>query len=247
MTEWAVWIIIGLAAVLLIIITLFYRREKYLPAREIDAFTILQDENLASLEKGKRFIYALGSQGFLQDMSISDLVGLPVLSGLTRQTVFADQAPLVINGDGSLAGLSQMILSGVYKNAMVPELFSMDCTQFGGTTGMAYLGSVLPEVNKNINGGLVMVGQLRPELALAVDLADRHEIFTVAASESPASQALLCAVNCKTVIGEQYYAANAALNPRAVNIASMRTQDFLRFLIIIAMIIGAIAKALGLF
>ncbi len=247
MTKWATWIIIGLAAILLLLTWLINRRNPFTHLRHIDVYKSLQRQNLVAFEQGKRFIFAIGGQFSAQDMSIGGIIGLPVLSKLSRQTVYGDQAALALSGDGSLACLSQLVLAGVYKDALVPELFSMDHTQFTGTTGMAYLGGVLPEIHKGINGGLVMIGHLRPEMALAVDLAGRHETYCVAASDSPGSQAVFFASLPQAVIGEEYYAAGANFETHPIEAASLHVQDILRILIILALIVGALSKVMGLF
>lgn len=247
MTEYTAWIIVGLASLFLLIFSLVHKRNPFLRLRKIAAFSSLQDENLTAFEKGKRFIFSLGSQAFLQDMSISGISGIPIFSRLARQTVHGDQAPMVISGEGSLACLSQNILCGIYKDAMVPELFSMDSVQFSGYSGMTYLAGVLPEIHKNINGGLILFGNLRPEMAIAIDLADRHDIYHFAASDSPSSQALFYAVKKNTILGEEYFAAGSDFETIPAVAASLRAQDTLRILIIIAIIIGVVAKVLGLF
>lgn len=247
MTNWMLWIVIGLCSFLMFFTWLLRKKNPFSKLRQLDAYTQLQEQNLAAFEKGKRLIFGLGGQSMLNEVTINDISGLPVFSRLSRQIVNGDQVPQAYCSDGVLACLSQSILDGVYKNALIPELFSIESTLLVGANKMSFVAGLLNEINTDSNDGLIMFGSLKPEALLAVDLAHRHNLYCQAISDSPSAQAIFYAAGCQPVIGEEYFAAGASLKAKPIYGISLRVQDLIRILIIIALLVGAIVKLMGLY
>lgn len=247
MTDWMLWIIIALSSILMFFVGLIRKRKPFDKLRQMIAFTQLHEQNLAAFENGKRLIVGLGGQSILHEMSINSIIGLPVFSTLSRQIVNGDQSPQVFCGDGSLACLSQLILDGVYKNALIPELFSPEFAQLSGVNSTSFVAGLLPDINKEINHGLVLLGSLKPEAFLAIDLANRNDLYCIAISDFPSAQAVFYAGGCQPILGEEFFAAGAGLKTKPIYGISLRVQDMIRIFIIVTLLAGAVAKIMGLF
>jgi len=88
------------------------------------------------------------------------------------------------------------------------------------------------------------MGNFGVEAALLADAAERANIFTLAASDNLATQAVLYASTQEPLIGEELYAAGAYMDAGPVHAASLTVQDILRWLIIIAILVGALVQLL---
>ena len=67
----------------------------------------------------------------------------------------------------------------------------------------------------------------------------------MASSDNPAVQALLFAAVENPLIGEDLFAGGAYLGRKPAHIASLRAQDIVRIVIIIAILVGVVLKTLG--
>ncbi|MCJ7695847.1 MAG: hypothetical protein MUO40_10535, partial [Anaerolineaceae bacterium] len=158
----------------------------------------------------------------------------------------SDQVPICLSGEGELAALSKMLVAGVYKDALAPTLLNRDRSHLAGCNSSAYLAGCLAESYEKKIGEVVLAGHFRPLMSLITDQTSQADVFTLAGSESPATQAAFFGNTKNVLIGEEYYAlALSGKNP-AMAKASLQAQDLLRIFIIIAIVIGAIFKALGI-
>ena len=76
--------------------------------------------------------------------------------------------------------------------------------------------------------------------------AEQQRVFTLTASDALPAQAVLYASSSDTLIGEDLYAVPAYLNAGPAHTASLRVQDILRWVIIAAIVVGAVLKFLGI-
>jgi len=246
MTRLAALIMIGVAVVLLAFFWLLKRKNPYAGLRALAPFKVLGKARLQAIEDGSRMVIMLGNNLLSQEISISGMGGMPILKKLAGQAVLGDHAPVAMSGEGSLACLSQMILAGAYRDGLAPELFSNDQSQFAGASPFAYLATCLAEGFDDNNSALVLAGHFRPEMVLLVDLAGREGLFCLADSDAPGAQALFYASTMHTLIGEEFYAGGTNLRTHPMQAASLRTQDALRILIAVALIVGVALKLMGI-
>ncbi len=246
MTRLAALIMIGAAVVLLAFFWLLKRKNPYAGLRTLAPFKPLEKARLQAIEDGSRMVIMLGNSLLSQEVSISGMGGMPILKKLADQAVLGDHAPIAMSGEGSLACLSQMILAGAYRDGLAPELFSNDQSQFAGASPFAYLAACLAEGFDDNNSALVLAGHFRPEMVLLADLAGREGLFCLADSDAPGAQALFYASTMHTLIGEEFYAGGANLRIHPLQAASLRTQDVLRILIAVTLIVGVALKLMGI-
>ena len=238
---------IFLASLLLLIFSLAERKKKGSSLRSsppVDALVMAHNLNL---EKGHKLVFANGSNILLDQVNINSVISLPLMRKLSSQAVVSDQPPIVLSGDGSLAILSKMILSGVYVDALVPNLLYKDYSHTTGSPRFAYLAGCLPELFWDRIGMLVLAGHINPEMVLLTDLSARKDIFTFADSDSPAAQAAFLATTEHVLLGEEYF--NLGLTDTGTHSArtALKVQDFLRVTLILVIIIASLLKALGIY
>jgi len=235
------------ASLLLLIYSLDERKKKGSSLRSSPHMDALIMAHNLNLEKGHKLVFVNGSNILLDQVNITSLISLPLLRMLTSQAVVSDQPPIVLSGDGSLAILSKMVLSGVYKDALVPNLLYKDYSHTTGNHRFTYLAGCLPELFWDRIGMLVLAGHINPEMVLLTDLSARKDIFTFAGSDSPAAQAAFLATTEHVLLGEEYFTLGLTDTHTHAARASLKVQDFLRVTLILVIIIASLLKALGIY
>jgi len=237
-------IIIALSIFLLFIITLWKRRS---PAnlREISAFTRLYRTLGLSMEDGTRLHISLGRGSLLDAHGGSALAGLAMLRHIAERTSVSDQPSVASAGDPALGLLAQDTLQAGYQAAGVEELYVPTAGRVTGLSPFGFAaGAMHIAQNENVSAN-IMVGHFGSEAALLAEASDRESVIMIGASDDLIGQAVLFANTQDALIGEELFAAGAYLGAGVSHIASLTVQDILRWLVILTLLGGAVAKFFG--
>ena len=115
-----------------------------------------------------------------------------------------------------------------------------------GLTPFSYAAGAMPAIRDENISANVLMGNFGVEVALLAEAAERANTFTLAGSDNLAAQAVLYASAQEPLIGEELYAAGAYLGAGPVHEVSLLVQDILRWLIIVAILVGALFQLLKL-
>jgi hypothetical protein len=243
----ATFIAIGillLAIVLLVVLTLL--RSKIPTAlRQIEAYDRLSRSIGLAVENGTRLHISLGRGSLFTTRGASALAGLAMLRKLTERTSLSDRPPIVTSGDASLAILSQDTLQSGYRAARAEEQYRYSTGRLTGLTPFSYAAGTLPVTRDENVSANVFLGDYGAEAALMADAAERQNSALIAASDSLSAQSVFYATTQEPLVGEELFAAGAYVGAGTVHEASLTVQDVLRWLIILAIVIGSGLKFLG--
>lgn len=237
----------GLFLFLLIIFTLVIRKRPERRLREIPAFTRLGRLIGLAVEAGKRVHVSLGYGGVNDIPGASGLVGLTMLQRIARAASISDQPPIASSGEGTLGILSQDTLRSAYQAIRSENLYDPIYGQISGLTPLSYAAGTLPIIFDQQVSTSVLTGHFGSEVALIVDANDRVGSQTLAGSDSLEAQAILYASAQDPLIGEELYTGGAYLNAGLLHQASLRTQDAMRWIIILGILVGGVLKLFGVF
>lgn len=237
--------LLGLAALLLLGLTLWRRRS---PAtlRPIEAYERLNRAVGLAVENGTRLHISLGRGNLFTARGGSALAGLAMLRRLAERTSASDRPPIVTSGDASLAILSQDTLRSGYRAAGAEEQYRFSTGRLTGLTPFSYAAGTMPiEHDENVSANVV-IGDLGAEAALIAEASDRENSSLIAASDDLSAQAIFYASAQDPLIGEELFAAGAYVGAGAAHDASLQVQDILRWLIIVAILVGSLLKFMGM-
>ncbi len=237
-------IVLLLAAVLLLALMLL-RRKSPAVFRKIEAYDRLNRAIGLSVEGGTRLHISIGRGNLFTARGGSALAGLAMLRRLTERASLSDQPPIVTSGDASLAILSQDTLQSGYRAARAEDQFRFTAGRLTGLTPFAFAAGTLPVIRDEGVSANVVIGELGAEAALLADAAESANASLIAASDNLAAQSVFYAAATEPLIGEELFAAGAYLGAGASHEASLQTQDILRWLVILAVLGGAVLKVLG--
>ncbi len=232
------------ASVLLIGLTLWRRRS---PAtlRVIDAYERLNKSVGIAVENGTRLHISLGRANLFSARGGSAVVGLAMLRRLTERTSVSDRPPVVTSGEASLAILSQDTLQSGFRAAGAEDQYRFSTGRLTGLSPFSYAAGTMPVIRDENVSTNIFIGDFGNEAALLTEEADRANTNLIAASDNLSAQAIFYASAQDPLIGEELFAAGAYVGAGASHEASLNVQDILRWLIILAIIIGAGLTMLG--
>jgi hypothetical protein len=242
---------LGLLFILLCLgLVLFYllsdRTRAKLNLRGIQAFSHFRREVDLAVEAGKRLHISLG-RGNINDLQGgSAFIGLTILDRCARAASNSDRPPVTTSGDGVITILSQDTLQSTYRSLAAEERYDPSNARLTGLTPMAYAAGAMPAIHDEQISANIFIGHFGTEIALLTEAGERSRSLTAAGSDSLPAQAVLYATSDEPLLGEELYAAGAYLGAGAGHSASLRMQDIVRWVLVVAIVIGAILKLLGI-
>jgi hypothetical protein len=211
----------------------------------IEAYERLNRSVGLAVENGTRLHISLGRGNLFTAQGGSALAGLAMLRRLAERTSVSDRPPVVTSGDASLAILSQDTLQSGYRTASAEEQYRFSTGRLTGLTPFSYAAGAIPTIHDENVSANIILGDLGTESGLLVEASDRENSSLIAASDNLSAQSVFYASAQEPLIGEELFAAGAYVGAGASHEASLNVQDILRWLIILAMIIGVGLKILG--
>ena len=238
--------LLALTTILFVGLT-FWRRRSVTAAslRLIDAYERLNRSVGLAVENGTRLHISLGRGNFFTARGGSALAGLAMLRRLSERTSVSDRPPVVTSGDASLAILSQDSLQSGYQAAGAQDQYRFTTGRLTGLTPFSYAAGALPAIHDENVSANIVIGDLGTESALLAEAADRENTSLIAASDDLSAQSVFFASSQDPLIGEELFAAGAYVGAGASHEASLHVQDILRWLIILAIILGSLLKLVG--
>ncbi|HSB02302.1 MAG TPA: DUF6754 domain-containing protein [Anaerolineales bacterium] len=246
MLDFIALALLAFAAVLFLVFT-FLRRKSPGSFRVIEAYERLNRSVGLAVENGTRLHISLGRGNLFAGRGGSALAGLAMLRRLAERTSVSDRPPIATSGDAPLAFLSQDTLQSAYRAAGAEEQYRFSTGRLTGLTPFSYAAGVMPTIHdENVSTNIVL-GDLGAESALLTEASDRENANLIAASDNLSAQAVFYASSQEPLIGEELFAAGAYVGAGAAHDASLNVQDVLRWLIILAILIGSLIKLAGAF
>lgn len=213
--------------------------------REIAAFTRFRREVGLAVEAGKRLHISLG-RGNINDLQGgSAFIGLTILDRCARAASNSDRPPVATSGDGTVTILSQDTLQSTYRSLAAEQRYDPTSARLTGLTPLAYAAGAIPAIHDEQVSASILAGHFGSEIALLTEAGERSHCLTVAGTDSIPAQAVLYAAADEPLLGEELYAGGAYLGANPVHEASLQMQDILRWVLVAAILLGAILRLVG--
>ncbi|MCW5875517.1 MAG: hypothetical protein KIS85_01425 [Anaerolineales bacterium] len=231
--------LIGLALALLIILSFVGRDNPRRAFRSIKAFKELRRSIELSVEDGSQLQISLGRDGVLGPHSAAAFAGLTLLNQVANTAADSDQPPIATTGDPALMLMAQDTLRHAYQRLEIPEHYHPLLGQATGLTPFSYASGSLAQLLDGSVSASALVGHHAEEAALISTASGTRGAFSLGGSPDLSGQALLFASTDEPLLGEEVYATGAYLDAGPAHQASLRAQDVLRWVIILAVLITA--------
>ena len=228
-------------AILMVVFTLGQRRFP-LSVRSIPSFRRIRRAISLVIEDGTRLHVSLGRGNLQTQFGAAAFVGLSLLRHLGEVTSLSDRPPIATSGDSILNVVAQDTLRTAHEAVAVEQSFDINNGRLTGLTPFSYAAGVMPTIRDESISTNVLIGNFGIEVGLLTEAAERQNAAVIAASDNLPAQAVLYATSPDSLIGEELFAAGAYVQAGKMHNASLLTQDILRWLIIIVILIGAFLK-----
>lgn len=213
--------------------------------RRIPAFKTLVEQAMLAVEEGRQVHISLGRGGLVDPTSPAALVGLSMVERIATLAAASDRPPVVSTGDGALTLLAQDAQRAVYREIGMEEHYNPWRSRLTGLTPFSYAAGIEPLARDERVALHVLTGHTVAEAAVITDAIERQDVVSVAGSDSLPAQAVFYATARQPLIGEELYAGGAYLGAGPWHLASLWSEDILRLLLILGMVIGAVLKLVG--
>jgi hypothetical protein len=223
----------------------FLRRKRPSTFRDIPAFLRLRQAVGRVVEDGTRLHVSLGRGGLTTPQGAAALSGLGLLHHLADLTSASDQPPVATSGESVITILSQDTLQSSSQTITPGVAFDITAGRLAGLTPFSYAAGTLPVMYDENVSTSVLMGNFGVESALLTDAAERTNSYLLAASDNLSGQAVLYASAPDALIGEELYAAQAYNNGESIHSTSLLVQDILRWVLVVALVAGAVLKLAG--
>jgi hypothetical protein len=236
----AVLIFLAIAGAGLVFLTIRARRGREPDIRPLPAFDQLSPELGKAAEAGVPIHIGLGTGGIGGDQTLTSLAGLEVLEGIADAAVAYGVPPVVTVGDPTLLPLAQDVLRRAYIRAGIPNQYKPAAVRFIAPSLSAYALGVRHIVHQGKVRANVLAGAFQEEVALISQGAEQEGLAQMAAADHLRAVGALYPADTLLAAGEELYAGGARLKGLPKYIASLRLQDWLRFLLILVILLSIV-------
>lgn len=214
--------------------------------RFIEAFASLPRQVGESVETGKRLHISLGPGGVGGADTAATLAGLTILERLAQAATVSDKPPVVTAGEGATMILAQDTLRRAYNRLHAEAHYDPNASRLAGATPLSFAAGAMMTIPDESAATNILTGPFGNEVALIAEVGSRAGLTQLGGAEDPQAQALIYAATEHPLVGEELYVGGAYLAGLPAHRASLRAQDAMRWLVVLAILLGVAAKTLGL-
>ncbi len=238
-----VLILAATAVIIFAAVLLFSRRG--IPFRQITSVRRLIKAIDQSTADGKRVHIGLANGQFLSPMNASALAGLEVLRQVELDCLASESPAVATSSDAPSIMLAHDVIHVINRTRGQETLYDPGLARQTGVNPLTYaVGTAAANRNEGVQTQLVM-GDFGPEILYLHDSMSKADGYSLSVSNSIAGQTAAYAISDDVLIGEELFALPAYLSGRKLHAASVLTQDILRWIAIILILVGVIIKVLS--
>ncbi|MEW5988936.1 MAG: DUF6754 domain-containing protein [Chloroflexota bacterium] len=201
--------------------------------RPLPAYDELTTLAARALEAGRVVVVSVGRAALGRQATPTSVSALTVLRRAALDGCATGTPPAVTVGEATLLPAAQDELRWAFQAVGRAAHFSLAQVEFvaAGQDGLAYAAGVSQTLPREAAASCVVVGRYGPELVLITEAAARAQAELIVGVDEPAALAVAAAASSQPLLAEEMLAAGAYLDGRPSQIASLQTQDVLRWLV----------------
>ncbi len=230
---------------LLVFFTIQIRRGHKPGLRQIRAFDLLKGLMGRTVESGRTLHLSLGLGGLANQTTADTLAGLAVLHFLSDQGAETGLPPTVSLADPVALLFAQNVVRHAHTDQPAGLETAIRQTRWIAPQPAAFAAGVMNILNSEKVAGNVMVGYFGDEYLLMGETAARHGMAHLGGTSNPNTLPFIYASAQQTLLGEEIYAAGAYLKNIPAHLASLVTQDAMRWLAALVMLGGVLVATLN--
>jgi hypothetical protein len=240
---------IGLVLLLLLLPVLFFlmsrvRAGKTGVLRPLPGMEELPGSVGRSAETGQPLHMSVGVAGVGGTLTAETWAGLTLLNQLADEAAACDTPLIVTVADPTVLPLAQDILWRAYLRHGNPDSYDPTHVRFIAPIPLAYAAGVAGLLQREPLTANIMVGYFGDEYLLMGEIGARQRVRQIVGATSPRTLPFVYATANRSLIGEEIFAGGAYTARLPIQIASLLTEDWARWVIVAAILLTAAVKIL---
>ena len=240
---------IGLVLFLLILPILFFlasrvKAGKTGKLRDLPGMEELPNAVGHSAETGQPLHISVGVAGVGGIATAETWAGLTLLAQMADKAAACDTPLIVTVADATVLPIAQDILRRAYARQGNPDGYDPTQVRFIAPNPTAYAAGVMGLLAREPLTANVMVGAFGDEYLLMGEIGARRGVHQIVGAADPQTLPFVYASADHTLIGEEMFAAGAYTGRSPVQIGSLLTEDWARWVVIAAIVVVAVVKIL---
>ena len=210
--------------------------------RDIPAFRSLKRTMSRSVESGQPIHLGLGVGGVSTDLAADSLAALEIVEVMAKGSSSAERKPIITLADPTLLPLAQTQVQIASGGRGIGS--HVNDVRWIAPSPAAYAAGVMGTMGSETFESSVLVGSFGDEFLLLGGAGCQNRIQQVGAVSDPAVLPFVFATADELLMGEELYAAGAYLSEKPWHLASLRAQDWMRWILVLAIVGMVIANNL---
>ncbi len=240
---------IGLVLLLLTLPVLFFltarvRAGKAGELRSLPGMEELPELVGRSAETGQALHVSVGVAGVVGSTTAETWAGLALLGQLADEAAACDTPLIVTVADPAVLPIAQDIVWRAYVRNGNPEGYDSTRVRLIAPDPMAYAAGVTGLLEREQLAANVMVGSFGDEYLLMGETGARRGLRQIVGTADPRILPLVYASADETLVGEEMFAGGAYAGREPIQVGSLFTEDWARWVVIAAILVTAVLKIL---
>ena len=230
----------------LFLLTYFIRKSrkgrKYY-VRKIPGLEAVDDAIGRATELGRPVYYVPGI-GYPSE--IATLAALNILSPVTKRVSQFAIDLKVPNLDPVVMSIAQDVVKEAYLSTGRADLFDENNVFFLTDQQFAFAGAVSGLFKRERPGTVFLLGKFYAESLIFAETANDIGSIQIAGTDETAQIPFFIAACDFTLIGEELFAASAYLSKNPLTVGTLKSQDYLKAILLIILLIGLVLNMFGI-
>ncbi|HMN11094.1 MAG TPA: hypothetical protein PKD55_02070 [Bellilinea sp.] len=241
----AIILVVAAAAGIFVFFRLKLAKEKVFGLRKIEAVEQIEHSIGMALEEASQVHISLGTGSLTDPTGLSNIAVANAAREMSRVSAMTDKPPVFTSGDALTTLIVQSEVEVGYFQSQFPDQFDAASVQQSGTTPLAYAAAAMQTATGEPINANILLGTYGPEAGLISFQSAAQEADTITGGNNLEAQAAFYATSDADLIGEEIYALPAYLSRRPQQLAGIKTQDILRWGVLIVLVGGSLLKVLS--
>jgi len=238
---------IGLVVLLLVLPVLFFLTSRVRAGKTGDLRALPAMEEVPgsighAAETGQPLHISVGVAGVGGTATAETWAGLTALTELADEAAACDTPLIVTVSDPTVLPVAQNILQRAYSRHGNPEGYDSTQVRFVSPDSTAYAAGLMGLVKQEPVVGNVMIGSFGDEYLLIGETWAQEGVRQIVGTNDPRTLPFVYASADETLVGEEMYASGAYTTRLPVQIASLLTEDWLRWAVVVVIMVVAALK-----
>jgi hypothetical protein len=240
--RWNTLILTILVFVLVVSFIQIAKRGKDLYIRKIAGLSAMDEAIGRATEMGRKMLYI---PGILSISEIQTIASLYIMKYVAQRTATYGAALEVPNIDPLTFSAARETVKQAYMEAGKPDQFKEDMVTYITYDQFAYTASITGKMVRERPATNFFIGSFFAESLILAETGQSVGAIQIAGTAELAQLPFFVTACDYTLMGEELYAASAYLSREPVLLGSIRAQDTVKAILMVAMVLGIVTLAFG--